>query len=552
MGNQLGGSPIDASHREDIFGGGSLTLQTEDGETPKLSTFAAAHSIAEKFLILCAFDPALRVLFETCENLRLLKKQQTGVLLSAARAAQSTSSSVSPVSDRKLALSVHRHIRGAGVLKALRTQLVDAVWEALDEEDVPLASALQASKTAKAVSAGEESDDEYHHGRSEAEGLVDSWIRAYSGGTDEDSSLLTALLPMEGMQRKCTEELMRREDSKQTGLGVIRLAPLRVSLKRRRETFCTLLVWLLLPGSFAAILLTLLFFRKTWPVILLYFPWAIWFDRTPERGGRRAMAWIRDNPIWRNYAAYFPVSLIKANPGMELNPKRQYLIGYHPHGILSTGAQLAYGTEACGWSQLFPGLTPKVCTLVFTTRFPFLREILLSMGVIAASEKSIRASLKPGNAVVIVVGGASEALDAVAGQYVITLRRRTGFFRIAISTGSMLVPSFGFGENDLFDALDTRNRGWLRALQKFGQEKLSFSMPLFHGRGVFTYNFGMLPHRRPLTVVVGDPIDAGLANPNPSPEVVAELRDRYIAALTALFEEWKPRLAGRGAELIVL
>lgn len=264
------------------------------------------------------------------------------------------------------------------------------------------------------------------------------------------------------------------------------------------------------------------------------------------------MSWLRNNWLWQNYAAYFPVSLIKAKPCMTLDPKHTYLIGYHPHGILSTGAQLAFGTEACGWSQIFPGLTPKLCTLVFTMRIPFLREFLLGMGTMAASERSIRAALKPGNAVVIVVGGASEALDAVAGQYVLTLRRRTGFFRIALTTGSRLVPSFGFGENDIFDAIDTQTNGSLRSLQKFLQSKLSFSLPLFHGRGVFTYNYGLLPHRRPLTVVVGEPIDVGPANTNPSPEAVAELRDRYIAALTDLFEEWKPRLAGRGAELIIL
>ena len=30
--------------------------------------------------------------------------------------------------------------------------------------------------------------------------------------------------------------------------------------------------------------------------------------------------------------------------------------------------------------------------------------------------------------------------------------------------------------------------------------------PIFHGRGVFNYDFGLLPHRRPINIVIGEPI----------------------------------------------
>ena len=40
-----------------------------------------------------------------------------------------------------------------------------------------------------------------------------------------------------------------------------------------------------------------------------------------------------------------------------------------------------------------------------------------------------------GNAAVIVVGGAAESLDAHPGHYILTLRNRMGFIKMALKTG---------------------------------------------------------------------------------------------------------------------
>lgn len=46
------------------------------------------------------------------------------------------------------------------------------------------------------------------------------------------------------------------------------------------------------------------------------------------------------------------------------------------------------------------------------------------------------------------VGGAQEALNARPGVYKIVLRQRKGFVKLAIQTGSTLVPVFSFSEVD--------------------------------------------------------------------------------------------------------
>lgn len=40
-----------------------------------------------------------------------------------------------------------------------------------------------------------------------------------------------------------------------------------------------------------------------------------------------------------------------------------------------------------------------------------------------------------GNSIVIVVGGAAEALDAHPGNFILTLKKRRGFIKVALETG---------------------------------------------------------------------------------------------------------------------
>ena len=64
-----------------------------------------------------------------------------------------------------------------------------------------------------------------------------------------------------------------------------------------------------------------------------------------------------------------------------------------------------------------------------------------------------------------------------------------------------LVPVFGFGENDLYHQVANPVGSRLRRLQTLMTKVLTFSPPLFHGRGVLNYTFGLLPFRHPVNVV---------------------------------------------------
>lgn len=64
----------------------------------------------------------------------------------------------------------------------------------------------------------------------------------------------------------------------------------------------------------------------------------------------------------------------------DLSPEHNYLMGVHPHGLLTFGAFCNFCTEATGFSKIFPGITPHLATLSWFFKIPFVREYLMAKG----------------------------------------------------------------------------------------------------------------------------------------------------------------------------
>ncbi len=147
--------------------------------------------------------------------------------------------------------------------------------------------------------------------------------------------------------------------------------------------------------------------------------------------------WVRKWSLWKDYASYFPVTLVKE---AELDPQFNYFVGSHPHGILCSGAFCNFATEGTNVSQVFPGITFTLTTLSCQFVMPFYREFFMTSGAVTASKNSINyvlGSSSGGNAVVLVVGGAPESLDTHPNLENITLilKPRKGFIRLALKHG---------------------------------------------------------------------------------------------------------------------
>lgn len=321
----------------------------------------------------------------------------------------------------------------------------------------------------------------------------------------------------------------------------IEFAPLNIPLSRRLQTaavFQWVFSFLLLAQCCAGIFLMLILGRY-WVVVALYVGWLYLDWDTPQSGGRRS-EWVRNWTVWRLFRDYFPIHIIKT---AELDPKCNYLLGFHPHGVLVAGAFGNFCTNYTGFKELFPGLKPYLHILPFWFRCPFFREYAMSVGLVSASKKSVTHVLdneKGGNAAVIVIGGAEEALDAHPGNLTLNILKRKGFIKVALKRGAHLVPVFSFGENELFQQIPNPKGSLLRTVQEKLQQIMGFSMPLFHARGIFQYSFGVMPYRKPINTVVGKPIIVA-RNENPTVEEIEQLHKKYLEELRALFEEHKEK-----------
>jgi len=147
-----------------------------------------------------------------------------------------------------------------------------------------------------------------------------------------------------------------------------------------------------------------------------------------------------------------------------------------------------------------------------------------------------------GRAITIVVGGARESLDAQPSSLRLVLKRRKGFIKLAIRTGADLVPVLAFGENELYEQITGDEHPYLLKGQLWMKKILGFTLPLFHARGIFNYDVGIMPYRRPLNIVVGKPI---LVNIQKIPEqsYIDEIHEKYIQELVNIWNEWKDNFA---------
>ena len=69
------------------------------------------------------------------------------------------------------------------------------------------------------------------------------------------------------------------------------------------------------------------------------------------------------------------------------------------------------------------------------------RDVIMSLGVINATRDSLEYALTQkgaGHSIVLVVGGAAEIADTRRDSYVLTLKRRKGFIKLALETGFVL------------------------------------------------------------------------------------------------------------------
>ncbi|TYZ57043.1 hypothetical protein PybrP1_000011 [[Pythium] brassicae (nom. inval.)] len=274
-----------------------------------------------------------------------------------------------------------------------------------------------------------------------------------------------------------------------------------------------------------------------WVLELALLVWALFIDKVAFNGKGRPIVAFRRAWWWDSMRSYFPITL---HQEQDFDGSKPLLFVIHPHGVFGFGAWLSFAADCVGFSRKNRDIDIAMATVNVNFFLPFWRDALLALGLVDASFQSLSAALQRGRSVAIVLGGAAEALDSHPGTYDIILNKRKGIIRLALSTGTAVVPVFTFGETDLFYQVPNPAGSRLRRVQDAFLAWFRVSPPLVVGRGILGCPAGILPYAVPLHVVTGTPIPVPHI-PAPSSADVAKYQEIYRRALEKLYADHAQR-----------
>lgn len=217
---------------------------------------------------------------------------------------------------------------------------------------------------------------------------------------------------------------------------------------------------------------------------------------------------------------------------------------FHPHGSFSTSYFFHQMARLTSW----PKEAYAKCTV--THHFfwlPFGEEILQAWNAIPNRYKDMKNVLEGGESLAIIPGGVKE-MNYVKDQTItIHLSGRRGIFRMALETGTPLVPVITYGENELYKPSQL---GLVTFLNKTLEQWIGMQLCIPSWESVQRW-LGILTKgaTRKVETWIGDSLEVEKKE-NPSDEEIDSLKKRYVDALKKMYKETKP--SSYADELIVL
>jgi len=248
------------------------------------------------------------------------------------------------------------------------------------------------------------------------------------------------------------------------------------------------------------------------------FPKEVLFESVASR--------VRNKQVEENIQATFRMECPEA-------PPPTCLFIWQPHGLISVSSVM-FNIGLCKHPNYRANRT---VTLPFYHYFPVIGDIIRHLGSIPSDSNSITKTLQKGESVSVMLGGVREMLTAEGKHIKLYIRNRTGIFRIALETGTPLVPVLTYGENEVFPR---SNEWWATELNKLLHSYVGMAVGIPTWKAL--QNWFELSYKplKPIVTHVGSPI--------PATGDVPALRNTYIKAVEALFKKTAP--AGYTLEIV--
>lgn len=209
--------------------------------------------------------------------------------------------------------------------------------------------------------------------------------------------------------------------------------------------------------------------------------------------------------------------------------KQPYILCFHPHGAFSVSYFFHRTTTFTDW----PLRGGKSCVLRYLYWLPFGEEILDSFGAVSNRYMDMKKVLEGGETLSVIPGGIREMYDTEKGKIRVKIRDRSGIFRLAIETGTPLVPVITYGENELYEL---SHHPYVNRIQQW-LSKYECILPIPSFETIQRWvQFVMGNQKNPLITVIGNPIEITKSH------TIDSLREDYILALQKLYKETKPEI----------
>jgi 1-acyl-sn-glycerol-3-phosphate acyltransferase len=213
-----------------------------------------------------------------------------------------------------------------------------------------------------------------------------------------------------------------------------------------------------------------------------------------------------------------------------------------PHGVFPYGNILAMLTYPCVCGGTFRGLAASSAL-----RPPGFKQILRSIGIIDASRHIARKTLENGESLGISTGGVAEVFETNKNDECILLKQRIGLIKLAIRTGSDLVPCYLFGNTKLLSCWAGEGVPKGRDILEYISRKVGFALIFIYGR------FGLpVPRRVPILAVMGKPISTyHIKCEEPTLEQIQEIQTLLIDEMQDIFDRYKGLYGWEDKHLII-
>lgn len=232
---------------------------------------------------------------------------------------------------------------------------------------------------------------------------------------------------------------------------------------------------------------------------------------------------FRQSKLWDTWHRYFQCQYI--TPELPyLQPGRHYLFAQFPHAVFPMSSWLAMiyaGRQGSGNAGDVKG---AIADIFFS--LPFVKHNYAWIGCVGASKKVMMETLKHYSLACLPEGIAGIFQGASPLREAVYLSNRKGFIKLAIQSGSDLVPMYTLGQSQL--------------LTFKGSEVLSRKYKISLGIW-FGWYYLPIPRPHKLITIVGKPISVKQDN-CPSQQAVDELHACFVQQLTQMYNEHRHHL----------